>query len=284
MSIAQTYVRKVKRELHDHFAAWTPDRTIHLGDVGVIKKKVFYPLTSLSDLKIPFETREDTTPSPLLLGTESEFSMTVKGEGETRADLPGVPEAKAGISLTFAREGAFVFAANKVYWNTIKPTLELRDAILEAFEVGNWDKNWRVMMNLALVPKATIIVAASNGATIDLTAEGKLGGKVLTLSSLADAKLGFKGSIRKGKIWHQLNALDITPFFQVYRMKRHVLAPMTKELYRYGLEPIDPMAEITPKMLRDNPTLRDQVLFDLEQDGIVEEVPVVATPSVAVAA
>ena len=71
---AELYVKGIKKKLQNYFAAWLPNEPLGLGDVGILRKSLFTRTTSLENLGITFDEREDPDSSPLDYVSESGVS------------------------------------------------------------------------------------------------------------------------------------------------------------------------------------------------------------------
>ena len=94
--------------------------------------------------------------------------------GETNNALYTIPEAKAGIGISFSSKGAFVVQAEETYESSINSFLELQKEIISAYKDGRWDKKWTVIVKLVKTPTATFLISNSSSSKIELTAESEL--------------------------------------------------------------------------------------------------------------
>lgn len=226
-SPAEMYIMGVKAKLLNHYAAWLPNEPLELGDVGVLDKKLFTRVTSLGDLNIPFEIREDPNFTPLDIVSHSDVSMVFKAAGAVNPKLPSIPEAKAGIGVEFGKKGAFVVKAEQSFAPSIENIAQVQEKVLQAYRDGSWNPKWAVIIKLVKTPKASIIISNSSSAKIELEAEGAAESASL---DLGDAELKFSITAQKGDLIKLIGAENISPFFQLAGVKKKLFREPTVDI------------------------------------------------------
>jgi hypothetical protein len=220
-TVAELYVNSVKRKLNNYYAAWLPNETLSLGDVGILDGSFFRRVTSLSDrsLEIPFDRLEDADPTPFNYVSESGVSLRFKAAGELNAKLlPNVPEGKAGIGVEFGRQGAFIIKAPETYEPAIKNIAKLEEDILQAYRKGNWKPDWVVIVKIVEAPIATILISNSSESKLEFAVEGDVSAGPI---DLGNANLEFELKSQNGDVIQMIKAKKVTPFFQLARIKTH---------------------------------------------------------------
>jgi hypothetical protein len=89
-------------ELHAKFgylAAWAPNVVLHLGDVGTLKDHIFEPVTTLTTLGIPFETRNAESSADYEYASAGTVSIQVKTAGRAPALGSALTATDAGITV-----------------------------------------------------------------------------------------------------------------------------------------------------------------------------------------
>lgn len=144
-NLTKIYTKGVHEDLVFYYAQWLPNENIKIGVVGTLEgsflsgKYLFRPLTTLSDLGIPFSPDDDILPDndPASLDYKSKngvkFISKVAGEA-TIVGLPNIPKGKAGIGYEFAKEGGYVLKAKEVYEPRIRDVISLQKRILKSYE------------------------------------------------------------------------------------------------------------------------------------------------------
>ena len=261
-SPADLYVKGMRKKFEKYYAAWLPDETFRLGDVGAIENDFFIRLTSLHELGIEFEERPDTEtePSPMNFQSESGVEFSFKAAGEINPNLPNVPEAEAGVAVKFSELGAFVFNAQQSYAPSIENIAHVQKQILEAFKEGRWNSRWVVIVRLVVAPTATVIVSQSPDSEIELAAHGDIS---TTSFNLGDANITLKTCHVKNDVLLIPSAKEITPLFQVGGLKkRWYIGPYVSTLKKgYGVT--ESPDYITPEMVKKDTKLADSLYLGL---------------------
>jgi hypothetical protein len=269
---ADLYVNGIKEKLHNYFAAWLPNQVLQLGDVGVLDGNFFVRISSLKEMDIDFAIRDDPDPSPIDYVSEKGVSVTFKAAGETNASLPSIPAANAGVGVEFSTQGAFVVNAEKSYEPSIENIAKLQKQVLKAFQKGRWNRNWAVIVKLVRTPVATILVSNSSVSKLELAVEGDISSGTIALGS---GSLSFGVKSQKGDVLKIVGAKNITPFFQLVRIKRrlfggtHVeVASRNADLIRLrGISDGSYLHVNSTHELSENPKLLESYYLDLVRDS-----------------
>lgn len=211
-----TEIRKETR----YSATWLPIAPVSLGDVGRLNGYQYVPVTTLKDLGFSFDVEKGTVNADIDYYSKGAVSSEVKLAGRTPP--PGSPlvHGKVGVTLSFKRAGAIVFAASGCRSNRIRDNKSLGDIILQRFHDGLWERDLVVVTEVVSASTATILVASSAGAQVDLVAEGK----VTTPSvSLADASARFYTASSRAIGFNVIGGKNLTPLFRAGGIKRTFL-------------------------------------------------------------
>jgi len=226
-SLAQLYIRGIRRVLGDYYAAWLPNEVLRLGDVGVLRANQFRRVTSLQAFGVKFDARVDRSPTELDFSSGSDVHLVSKAAGELNEKLPGIPVARAGIGVQFDHAGGFVLKAPATYEHSIENIDQVQERILALFEQGRWKRDWAVIVKLVQAPSASILVAKSSGSSVELEAVGDVESGAVTLG---DADVRFELRRRVGDVIALPNARDISPLFQLMGVRRRMLRGVVPEL------------------------------------------------------
>lgn len=200
MSLAESYTREIRRELH-RFATWEPGQPMTLGDFGELRGAQFVRLGNLADIGLEFAVRADGHTDHVRYTSEGSVEM---GFGGSAGGVVGpVAEAKAKLEVSFKAEHAILFTAADVTYETVADHLELERAILERFELGGWDARHSIVTELARSGSTTVIVSAARDARIVLEAEGEvdkidLANAGLNARLAAQSNIGFQAVTESG--------------------------------------------------------------------------------------
>ncbi len=218
-TIAEVYCKGVRQQTKWYFAQWMPNAVIELGTVGtLIDKYYFEPSTTLAALGFSFhpDNPEDVVPdpsaTPLKLSSGQTASLTFKTAGEVNPSLPNVPQAKAGIAVEFASEGAFVLEAAETFEPRIRNVAALEDWMMAEYKAKRWHRDWAVIVSLVKAPAASIVISESGSAKLELSVKGE--GKVGSVQ-LGDAAVEFQPMKQSGSVLDLSNSRDVTPIFKL---------------------------------------------------------------------
>lgn len=212
-----TPVRTYHSEMHSNlgfFATWLPGDPIELGDAGVLIDGRFRRLSSLNELRIPFDQGEIGVAQNIQYtstkGTKIDFKAKVKAGGV----------AEANIAVDFSNDGAFIFHAAGMRARRINDIASVGKKLLDAYEAGRWHKNWLLIESLHVADCATIIVSQEDSASLTLSAKVDAG---LSAFSLADPRIGLEISSSRGKLVHFIGAKKLRPLFSCIRIQPKLL-------------------------------------------------------------
>jgi len=206
------------KELHhatSYVAAWLPNINVKLGDVGQLKGELFSVESTLKKLGISFKVRKGEEPTDF--DYQSKISMKVKAAGEVVAKTT-LPQAKAGVSIEFGKEGAFLFQAPGCMVDQIEDKAAVGNRVRELLEKKKWQPDWVVVDTLVKADCATILVSNSRNAALDLTAE-----TAVTAANLANLKAGLSVNYQRGEVFRFIASEGLTPLFMLSGLKQSII-------------------------------------------------------------
>ena len=214
---------------------------------------------------ISFRVRQDKSPTPLDYISKQGTSVITKIAGEASDAIPALPTAKAGISLSFSSEGGYVFQAAESYEPTIEDMVSVNKQVVNAYSEGRWEKNWAIITKIVNVPYATYIISESSDSELVLEADADL---KQGIADLGNASINLTWKKQTGAFVKMRGAKDISPFFQLARLKRPWpfgdFSLTTKMSRTFSTS--DPLESITPQTVRENKEVEDSLFLDLITD------------------
>jgi len=262
-NICDIYAKGVKKSLKNYWPAWLPSTRYNLGDIGVLNGCYFEKVGSLNELEISFQITEDTSPSPIELVSESGVSFTLKLAGEANETFENIPKASSGIKINFGSQGAFVVQCPAAYEPEIAAPMALQKEIIKFYQGGKWQSDWVVIVRIVTAPTATFLISQSTNAGLELSAKADL---TAGLADLAKAELGFALRSQSGEIIKIIGAQEVTPFFQLGRLKRRLFGS-SKFTTRSMRGPDQLIGGVSPNPKREQ---IDALYLDVLRDDEVE--------------
>jgi hypothetical protein len=190
-----------------YFGTWLPNSPITLGDLGLKKGCSFRRISSLKKLKIPFQTRKGTSSRKFHYASHSQLHAGIGSEVEGAG-------IAADVIIDLECEGAFVFQAENCIQHEIEDKAAVARAVADALGRNEWDLNWSVVDAVVYADSATILIANSNGARVELSAATHL---PEIMESLADLRLGLHVRAQPGDVTRFLAERGLTPLFRLSR-------------------------------------------------------------------
>jgi hypothetical protein len=249
MSAGMTYLH----EMHQRFAylaTWLPNAKLELGDVGVLRGEEFRRMTTLKELGVPFITRQGAAPLDFSYTSASGVALQIKAKGKAAAGTT-LPLVKAGVAVKFSKQGAFVFqaAGNKVHEIENKATVG--GAVIRLYEQGRWEADWSVVDTIVGAAAATILVANSADAALELAANAPL-----EAANLVRLDIGLAVNSQSGDMIQFVAAQGLTPLFRLSRVKSSLLGRLLggSRAIRFGGPSADPAPIPTEEQVFENVT------------------------------
>lgn len=214
--------RQYTSEVSDHLgflATWPPGMPIRLGMVGTIDEdQVFSPVTSLARLGVKAQESEVAGAGErFTFASAGAVDFSFKAAGATSDLVPSVPQAEAGLGISFKREHATVFQASGISYTRVEDEVDLRNGVISLIKSGDWDRDWVVVTNLVHADTTTAIISrsAESGAEFALSANASAGGIELLNAEFSPRIVASK----ELNLW-MVGSGNMTPLFHAKQAKR----------------------------------------------------------------
>lgn len=220
--ICDIYSEGIKRKFRNYWAAWKPDSHYKLGDIGTLKGHIFEKCGSLEDMNVSFTAAQAARPSPLNLSSDAGVKMSIKAVGETNDAFPNIPAAKAGCKIAFSTQGAFVIQCPETYERSFASLLQVQQRIVDLYNQKLWEMDWHIISKVVYAPTGTILVSDSKSSEAEFLADVDLD---TALGALGKTSIGMTKGNWSGAILETVGGNDLTPIFQLAKLKRRVVRP-----------------------------------------------------------
>jgi hypothetical protein len=209
-----------------YMATWTPGVQFELGDVGVVKDRLFTRITSLKNLGIDFKTREDKTEETQKHSSSGSVSILFKAAGKAPAVGSVLTQAEAGFTIDFKKSKSTVYEAVGCVAPMIDDQVAVGKRILEMYQQGTWNKDWAVITELVQAKSATVLISNSSSSKIELSASGTFTGGA---ASLADVNAKLEMAFSKDMMTTLISQAGLTPLFKARAVKSNgPIGPLDK--------------------------------------------------------
>jgi hypothetical protein len=259
----EIYVNGVKRHFRHYFAAWPPNESYQLGDIGVLDGNLFVRIKNLAspDIGIGFETRGPESPAMIDLVSDAGVSLVFKGAGEAnQLALPNIPQAEVGIGVEFSKEGAFILKAPSASTISVSDIEKLGRDILGAYIEGRWNLRWVVVVRVVQASTATILVSRSSRSKLELLVSGDVNAGPI---DLVNANLAFSVRAQSGDLFQSIGAKNVTPIFQVARIRKSLWGTTEVEIAAKSQgRRLLPTDLLTPQGAQSDTSLQFDLLLD----------------------
>ena len=218
-SAGRLYTREMLSHL-GYSATWLPTTPLKLGTVGTFDGEVFVPRFSIEQIReveIPFSTVTDRTKDRIQFQSAKGVAVEIKSRGEVDTKYSHVPEAKAGLNVSFGGKGGLLFAAIDCCEDRIADQRGLERAILELHEMGEWRTKYVVVTHLVRARACTIFLASSAGAHVSIALEADMQAGTM---DIANVELGLSVVFSKDMQTQIVAQQGLTPLFRGAKVKR----------------------------------------------------------------
>lgn len=157
----ERYIKEMRAQF-DYLSAWLPNAHLELGDVGILRRDRFERQTSLTELDIPFTTRERNHSVDLDYCSAGDVSINVTGA----AGSPQVGPLR--IAVSFTGEHSVVFQAKACHVTEIANRHTLGRTVLALAESGQWQRDHVVITELLSTGPAVVLVSNNRDARIEM--------------------------------------------------------------------------------------------------------------------
>jgi hypothetical protein len=186
--------------------------------VGVLRRDRFDYVTSLTNLGIPFKTRDVSEAADYEYTSRGDAQIQFHTAANTAAIGAVIGNANPKASVLFKRANAVLFLAKGCTTTTIDQQDRLGQQILGLYEAELWPKDHVVITELVTAGSATILVSASEGAKADFSADVAIAPQGI---SLADASAGLQIANSYGVATQILASRQLTPLFRASGVRRN---------------------------------------------------------------
>jgi hypothetical protein len=148
-------------------------------------------------------------------------------------NVAGAPSGAAVVR--FGKSGAFLFQSINCRTSVIENMAEVGNEIVLAYRAKEFMPTWVVVDRLVTADSATILIADSESAEIEFSANAPLG----SAKSIADASLGINVKSWKGEVTRFVAASCLTPMFGASCLHKRILSAPTFGTFRGDSEDTD---------------------------------------------
>jgi len=187
--------------------------------VGTIDDdQVFSPVTSLARLGTKFEESSvGGAGERFSFASAGAVDFSFKAAGATSDLIPSVPQAEAGLGISFKREYATVFQASGISYTRIEDQPALQASVIALIKSGRWDRDWVIVTNLVHSDATTAIVSRSPNARAEFAlSAGVAAGGIELLSAEFKPRIVASRELNLSIV----GSGEMTPLFQAKRAKR----------------------------------------------------------------
>lgn len=216
--------KQYTRELFDKFsylATWLPGVPLRVGDLGVMQDGHFQRVSSLENLGVTFTVRQDHASANLDYASRGAVSVSFKAAGAIPPDGSVLAEASAGVVIQMNRENSVLFQVLGASFPSIEDQLSLEHEIRRRHAEGQWNMDHLVVTEVLQARVATILIASSSDARVELSARGNLSPTNL---SIADLDAGFEIAQVRGMHTRIVASEGLTPLFRAKRLRNRFFA------------------------------------------------------------
>jgi hypothetical protein len=167
-TVHRRYTRSIFENLR-YRATWFPNERLQLGDVGVIDDGIFVARTSLKSLGVTFSRQRANSGAHFEYQSETGVSLSTKARGKLAPGFTALGRGEGGVLVRFKEAGAVVFSAPDCRLTEIRDTESLKPQ-LETLG-RKWSREWVIVTKVVTATTATILVANSKGAEVELKAQ-----------------------------------------------------------------------------------------------------------------
>ncbi|MFJ5776073.1 hypothetical protein [Streptomyces sp. NPDC093094] len=212
------------------WVTWPLSTRVRLGHVYDRQSDSIRRAGNLTARGIPFQREHGTPDGTFIYDSNQSVDVTFKAAGTTPAALSALAAADAGASVTFTRGRTAFVVLREHSQSGISDVRGLSHALVAAWWNNEWDDSLLAVTSVVAAAGATVLTAEASGAMAELkvSASAGIGGL-----GMADLALG-ASVVRHSALGAQWTGTDVTPFYQVIRLRKSWLG---KVLAEYGPRP-----------------------------------------------
>jgi hypothetical protein len=220
VALYSDYTKNIYSEL-GYRGTWLPGTSVTLGDVGIIRKGVLQPETSLKQLQIDFQVHGDAVPDGSFdYQSKKAVNILFKAAGDLNRQFKALAQADAGALVTFFQENAVLMQLRGVRVDRIADKKALKnsllDAVVAADDQSRWDRDWIVVTDVVTAESATILIAGGSSSSLELKASANI-----APASLADANAGLSSAAESQVSTKIIAEKGLTPLYRGFRVRRN---------------------------------------------------------------
>ncbi len=205
-------------------ATWDPTKRFKIGDIGKLKQGVLNIYTSLDKEGIPIEMSKGSRGAAMDYTSHESVTIKTKLNGAIPALGSAFTTSDAGFSFDFKGDNSIIFQTSNHQLCQLINLAEIEHAVLEKYNLGNWDKDWVIITELVQADAATIIISNSSNGTLELKVNANIGTDNLMLT---DATLGLSVLREKGSTLKYIAQNEITPLYRVMGLRSAFLSNLS---------------------------------------------------------
>jgi hypothetical protein len=217
---------------------WPLSRHVRVGDVLDTTGGTIRTAGDLAGRGITATTAPVASPADFLYDSKGAARVDFKLSGAAAQGFSALTQADAGALVTFGRTSAVLAIFTGLTQAGLGDTRSVAQGLVRRYRSDNWADELVVVNDVINASAGTLLAAADTDASAELRATVGLGSGALTLADLA-GRVAIARATRVGMQWV---GTDVTPFYQVFRLKRTWLAEIK---VKYG--PRQPVKGAAPE-------------------------------------
>lgn len=267
------FVKAIYKNTGGFFATWPLGRQVKLGDVIDIKRKRMDYLGNIADPAIGIQIipGPDITADKTKWQSKSNVNIVIKAKGESPKEGSNLPIDKAGVTITFTKQGGFIFQPTGVKYNRIENLVTVRQEAIKKLtsDLFNLRKVY-LIKEVAVVDSYSLTISETKQSKLEVAAEGEINISTEDLARIdIDLVVRTENSLDYNVIGKEGGALFYKG--EKIKLKREKLEtliknnPLLEELPEDQLAFMFPGSELTPENANDFFEFSPMNLDDLEE-------------------
>ena len=215
MTAASTqYASFIRHQFGGYRPVWLPTTLVAPGDIlSLSQDGTFQHLGSLlsneATKHISLVARQGTAPFQMSFVTSQGCSIITKASGETNIQLPHVPQAKAGFSISFDKAGGLVISATESSEAYIENLLEVESNLRQLLSERQWDAGLIVAAKVIQAGSFTMFLSESDNSTVEVSLSGTV---IPQVPEIGKVGVGVEVANSAGKVLTIGPLKTVTPF------------------------------------------------------------------------
>ena len=129
-------------------------------------------------------------PGDLFVQSAAGTSIAFRAAGTGSTLYPDLPSADACLDIQLANSQSWLLACRQRVLHTLTDQNRYREAILQSFQRGVWQKDWALVIEVGIVQQITLLAAQSQNTKLTLALSGQVAS-----SAAMEAKLTSNASL-----------------------------------------------------------------------------------------